>query len=73
MINKQWEKIIETLDFAFQPIIDINTKEIYGVEAFLRNYEEVGFDAISKVFDRAYEENIFWFRFIINSKGYRKV
>lgn len=58
MINKQWEKIIETLDFAFQPIIDINTKEIYGVEAFLRNYEEVGFDAISKVFDRAYEENI---------------
>lgn len=58
MINKQWEKIIETLDFAFQPIIDINTKEIYGVEALLRNYEEVGFDAISKVFDRAYEENI---------------
>lgn len=58
MINKQWEKIIETLDFAFQPIIDINTKEIYGVEVLLRNYEEVGFDAISKVFDRAYEENI---------------
>lgn len=58
MINKKWEKIIETLDFAFQPIIDINTKEIYGVEVLLRNYEEVGFDAISKVFDRAYEENI---------------
>lgn len=58
MINKQWEKIIETLDFAFQPIIDINTKEIYGVEVLLRNYEEVGFDAISIVFDRAYEENI---------------
>lgn len=52
-----WNKKIEILDFAFQPILDADTGIIYGVEALLRNYKEAGFESISSVFDIAYDAN----------------
>lgn len=59
-MNKEWEKITEILDFAFQPIINLESGVVYGVEVLLRNYEEAGFDSIMKVFDRAFEEGILY-------------
>ena len=47
------EKIRE-LDFAFQPIVDIHTREIHAVEALLRNVETIGFGSIHHFFDTAY-------------------
>lgn len=55
--EKRWEKVINTLDFAFQPIVNSNSCGIYGVEALLRNYSLAGFQSIDEVFDTAYEEN----------------
>lgn len=57
MYITKWNSVIEQLDFAFQPIIDSYSGKIYGVEALLRNYNEAGFDSISKVFDTACDEN----------------
>ena len=55
--EKRWQKIIDTLDFAFQPIVDSKSYELYGVEALLRNYDFAGFKSIADVFDTAYKEN----------------
>lgn len=59
-MNEDWENKIKILDFAFQPIINLESGLVYGVEVLLRNYEEAGFDSIIKVFDRAFEEGVLY-------------
>jgi len=59
-MNEDWENKIKILDFAFQPIINLESGLVYGVEILLRNYEEAGFDSIIKVFDRAFEEGVLY-------------
>ena len=53
-----WEKIVEKIDFAFQPIVNIHTGVCYGYEALLRNHQSCGFDGIDALFDQAYAENV---------------
>jgi diguanylate cyclase (GGDEF)-like protein len=43
------------IDHAFQPICDINTGAVYGYEALLRGFEDLGIASIDTVFDRAHE------------------
>ena len=38
------------LTYAFQPIVNVHTGEVYGFEALLREYEALGFAAIPDVF-----------------------
>ena len=52
-----WERIVEKIDFAFQPIVNIHTGVCYGYEALLRNHQSCGFDGIGALFDQAYAEN----------------
>lgn len=42
---------VDQLDFAFQPIVDTKTGEIYAVEALLRNTQDLGFNSIQDFFD----------------------
>ena len=42
------------LDYAFQPIVDIDSGEVYGYEALLREVEKLGFRAPRDVFDHAH-------------------
>ena len=58
MLDKTWLHIIANIDFAFQPIVDINSGKTVAYEALLRNYKEVGFDSIDSFFDTAYDEKI---------------
>lgn len=51
---------LECLDVAFQPIVDIHTGSIYGVEALLRGTETLGFDSIFAFFDRLWEEEVLY-------------
>jgi EAL domain-containing protein (putative c-di-GMP-specific phosphodiesterase class I) len=53
---KKWESIVEHVDLAFQPIIDIHTGKTVAVESLLRNYQEAGFCSIDAFFDTAYHE-----------------
>ncbi|MCX6073453.1 MAG: GGDEF domain-containing protein [Campylobacterales bacterium] len=48
------------LDVAFQPIVDIHSGIIFGVEALLRGTDRLGFESIHDFFDRLYEENILY-------------
>jgi len=56
----KWERILEQLDIAFQPILNIHTGKTYAVEALLRNFKEAGFESIFSIFDEVYKENILY-------------
>ena len=61
MLSKKWLNIIEKLDFAFQPIVNIQNGEIYAVEALLRNVKEAGgFYSIFNLFDDAYNDGVLY-------------
>ncbi|CAA7618334.1 EAL domain/GGDEF [Magnetospirillum sp. LM-5] len=46
-----WDGVLDRLDIALQPIVNIHTGACYGYEALLRNHEEAGFASIDDVFD----------------------
>ncbi len=58
MINTKWKEILDQIDFALQPIVDINDGKIIGYESLLRNYKEAGFNSIDDFFDTAYKQRI---------------
>ncbi|WP_373071452.1 GGDEF domain-containing protein [Sulfurimonas sp.] len=60
LLPKVWQYNLEKLDFAFQPILNINTGDIHGVEALLRNYEDIGYTTIFSLFDDAFADNILY-------------
>ncbi len=46
------------IDYAFQPIVTINTGKCHGYEALLRGSEELGFKSIRALFDYAFEKGV---------------
>ena len=51
MIAQNLDAIVKNLDYAFQPIVNIKTGEIFAVEALLRNVENCGYNSIFHIFD----------------------
>ncbi len=58
--TRNWPSVLEKLDFAFQPIVNVHNGVSFGFEALLRGYEAAGFDAIIQVFDEAYRDGILY-------------
>ena len=53
-----WEQIVSKLDYAFQPIIHSFTGKIYGVEALIRNVQNIsGLNAIDDLFNMAFNDD----------------
>jgi diguanylate cyclase (GGDEF)-like protein len=48
-----WNRVLDTVDYAFQPIVNIHTGAVYGVEALIRRVDEAGFKSIPLFFDQA--------------------
>ena len=72
-LSKKWQKRLELLDIAFQPILNMHTGKIYAVEALLRNFRDAGFKSIFDVFDTAYDENILYaFDILLREKTFKK-
>lgn len=59
-LHPLYHHYLEILDVAFQPVVDIHSGAIFGVEALLRGTDTLGFETISSFFDRLYEENILY-------------
>ncbi|MGM0519120.1 MAG: GGDEF domain-containing protein [Campylobacterota bacterium] len=60
-MNKKWEKILDIVEYAFQPIIHCHTGKIYAVEALLRKTQETGYtNTIQGLFDIAFEEDVLY-------------
>ncbi|WP_297440007.1 GGDEF domain-containing protein [Sulfurimonas sp.] len=72
-LTPQLLKTLEVLDFAFQPIINIHSGKIYGVEALLRNFQEVGFRSIFSLFDAVYNQKMLYnFDLALRKKAFIK-
>lgn len=52
-----WLSRVSRVDFAFQPIVHPVTGVVFGVEALLRGYEQIGFANPHGFFDAAYAED----------------
>jgi EAL domain-containing protein (putative c-di-GMP-specific phosphodiesterase class I) len=55
-----YERYLDVLDIAFQPIVDIYSGEVFGVEALLRNTDVLGYVTIHAFFDHLYHKNILY-------------
>ncbi|OCL97297.1 GGDEF domain-containing protein [Arcobacter porcinus] len=54
---RNWNEIIDKLDYAFQPIIYSHTGKICAVEALLRNVQDIpGIETIDELFDLAFSD-----------------
>ncbi|GIX40971.1 MAG: diguanylate cyclase [Leptospiraceae bacterium] len=60
MTIREWEERVNAITFAFQPIIDLRAKRIFGFEALLRNYEDAGFSKIFDIFDLAFKNKVLY-------------
>ncbi|MBF0355024.1 MAG: GGDEF domain-containing protein [Alphaproteobacteria bacterium] len=57
-LSKSWTDILDKLDFAFQPIVNIHTGYCCGYEALLRHTDEVGFASIGDFFDCCHAQGV---------------
>lgn len=54
----QWSHIADSVQYAFQPLVNTHNGETYGVEALLRGWEPLGFQSIAHFFNRAEEDGL---------------
>jgi diguanylate cyclase (GGDEF)-like protein/PAS domain S-box-containing protein len=72
-MNSRWLNIVEKIDFAFQPIADINSGKTIAYESLLREYKEAGFESIDEFFNSAFEEKIlFKLDILLREKALKK-
>ncbi len=57
-LDKRWRKCLDEIDYAFQPIVNAYSGQVFALEALIRNVQEAGFDSIDALFDAAYNEKI---------------
>ncbi|MEZ0323872.1 MAG: EAL domain-containing protein [Hydrogenothermaceae bacterium] len=50
-------RVVNELEFAFQPIVNTKTGIVIGYEALLRNYQNIGFNTLFDLFDYAHSIN----------------
>lgn len=72
-LNKRWQKALNLLDVAFQPILNIHTGKTFAVESLLRNFKEAGFDSIHTLFNTAYKDGVLYsFDIALREKALKK-
>ncbi|HOV89635.1 MAG TPA: GGDEF domain-containing protein [Syntrophorhabdaceae bacterium] len=73
METDKWQDIIEGIDFAFQPIVNIHNGVCLGYEALIRDYQKFGFSSIHDLFDSVYNEgHLFKFDILLREKAIKK-
>ncbi len=55
-MTKNWKDRAARLDYAFQPIVNSFTGDVFGYEALLRNYRHCGFESIFSLLDEAFSD-----------------
>ncbi len=59
-MTEKWNRKSEVLDYAFQPIVNSTTGEVFGYEALLRNWDLCGYDSIFALFDDAFSDQVIY-------------
>ena len=60
LMTKEWKKKISVLDYAYQPIVNSYTGDVFGYEALIRNWEQCGFNSIFALFDTAFQDRVLY-------------
>ena len=60
ILEEKWVALLENVDYAFQPIVDIYTGKTFGLEVLIREYDSKDFATIDSLFDMAYSENMLY-------------
>ena len=55
-MTDDWKEICDNLDYAYQPIVNSYTGDVFGYEALLRNWKTCGFKSIFDVFDQSFSD-----------------
>ena len=56
MLTEKWGRVLQALDYGFQPIVNSHSAVAYGYEALLRNVEFTGCRHIAELLDAAYRD-----------------
>lgn len=68
-----WQSIVDALDYALQPIVNIHTGVCLGYEALVRNWDNAGFSSITEMFETAYQHNsLAHFEYLLWEKAINK-
>lgn len=54
----KWQKKLQHLEHAFQPIINPLSGRLFAVEALLRGYDKAGYENIFDLFDDAFDDGV---------------
>ncbi len=72
-LHSMYHYYLDVLDIAFQPIVDIHSGELFGVEALLRGTDKLGFESIESFFDCLFEANtLYTFDLALREKVIKK-
>ncbi len=70
MNDNYWLEVVDTLDYAFQPIVSCESGGCYGYEALLRNIDRAGFDSIQSFMNSCYGSNLLnWINSLLIEKA----
>lgn len=58
MLAGKWERVLQAVDYSFQPIVNSHSAVTYGFEALLRNVDIAGFASIDALFDAAHADDV---------------
>ena len=73
MQDSYWQDIVDTLDYAFQPIVDSETRTCYGYEALLRHTDRAGFQSVQNMLNMSYGANLLqWINSLLIEKAIDK-
>ena len=59
-LERIWSSRLSSIDYAFQPIVNIHSGVCYGYEALLRNHEAAGCESIHDFFDQAHSDGVLY-------------
>lgn len=57
-LTEKWRRALEKVDYALQPLVNLQTGETYAVEALLREVAQAGFATIEDFFDAAFADGV---------------
>ncbi len=58
--RRDWDRALERMTHAFQPVVNVHSGVCFGYEALLRGWENAGFASIADVFDEAFRDGVLY-------------
>lgn len=57
-LDKKWQKIVKNISYLFEPIVNPQSGELFGVEAKINGAEKQGYTTYERLFDDALKDGV---------------